>query len=105
MVLLDKLKIIPQKLIVSALVIDSLDGERILVLNRLTGNVVAHYPIKDGNNIRILPVTFSTSSDLSVIMYDADEKYSAVIVDNVQCMPIDLMSFDPMNPQPYESPA
>ncbi len=101
---IDSMKVIPQPLHVSLLLLDTLDGERILIIHRESGDVVANFPIKDGNNFRFLPLKYSDSSDLSVIMYDTDNQFAAAIFDNVQCTIVDQTTFDPSKIQVPETP-
>lgn len=97
-------KIIPTAGYFSALVVDVLDGERVLVLDRFSGNKVCQFMVKDGLNTRIMPLKHSAKHALTVIMYDDDNQYNATIIDNVQTMLINTLTFDPLNPQSYEPP-
>jgi len=97
-------KIIPAPLIHSALVVDTLDAERMLIIDRNSGSRVSHFRVKDGSNIRVLPRGYGLEPKLSVIIYDDDNQYNAAIADNVQAMLVDMFTFDPNNPQPFESP-
>lgn len=99
------IKIIPTAGYFSALVIDVLDGERVLVLNRFSGDKVCQFLVKDGLNTRIMPLQYSASPELAIIMFDDDNQYNATITDNVQAMVINTLTFDPLNPQPSELPA
>ncbi len=98
-------KIAPEPLVFSALVVDTLDAERLLIIDRKTGSKIAHYASFDGINIRILPKEYALGPTLTVIIYDDDNQYNAAITDNVQTMLINMFEFDKSNPQPYESPA
>lgn len=102
--LLNVIKVIPAPLIMSALVVDTLDAERMLIIDRLSGSKLAHFKVINGDNIRFLPKSYALGANLSVIIYDADNQYNAAIADNVQTMLVDMFTFDPNNPQPFESP-
>ncbi|KZY43035.1 hypothetical protein A3733_18550, partial [Pseudoalteromonas shioyasakiensis] len=99
--LLNVIKVIPAPLIMSALVVDTLDAERMLIIDRLSGSKLAHFKVINGDNIRILPKSYGLEAKLSVIIYDEDNQYNAAIADNVQAMLIDMFAFDPNNPQPF----
>jgi len=100
--ILPKVKISSAPLILSALVVNTMDAERLLIIDRATGNKVAHFIARDGDNVRVLPQRFSVEPSLAVIMFDDDGQYNAAVSDNVQSMIIDLITFDFANPQPYE---
>ncbi|TMO98728.1 hypothetical protein CWC14_06020 [Pseudoalteromonas sp. S3260] len=97
-------KINKAPLLFSALVVDTKDAERMLIINRMNGDKVAHFKINDGLNTRTLPLTYSVDPNLAVVMFDDDGQFNAAITDNVQAMLINIFSFDINNPQPYEPP-
>lgn len=102
--ILSPVKINKAPLLFSALTVNTEDAERLLIINKLSGEKVAHFSIKNGNNVRILPLSYSVSPILAVVMFDDDGQYNAAIQDNVQAMLIDLFTFDKTNPLPYEPP-
>lgn len=97
-------KIIQEPLLFSALVVDTLDAERMLIFDRFSGFKIAHFLVHDGVNVRILPLKYALEPSLSVVIFDGDNQYSAAIADNVQTMIIDIFTFKPSNPQSYEPP-
>ena len=100
--ILTPLKIVNAPLLLSAVVVDTLDAERLLILNRQTGEKLAHFKIADGITARILPAEYALEANLSVVMFDDNAEFGAAIADNVQAMPINIFTFNPANPQQYE---
>lgn len=77
-------------------------AERVQVLNRSTGELISHRSVI-GNNLQLfLPFKYSLENDLMCIMLDDNAEFNAAIADNVKPMLVDLVSFNPNNPQPYE---
>jgi hypothetical protein len=79
-------------------------AERLQILNRLNGELVAHRRVNSGNTQVFLPLDYSSSSTLMCVMLDDNSEFNAAIVDNVQPILVDLIKFDPINPLPYEPP-
>jgi len=79
-------------------------AERLQILNRLTGELIAHRRVNSGNTQVFLPLDYSSNSILMCVMLDDNGEFNAAIADNVQPMLIDLVKFDPNNPLPYEPP-
>lgn len=102
--ILPSLRINKSPLLFSALVVNTEGAERLLIINKLNGEKVAHFRVKNGDNVRILPLSYSVNPILAVVMFDDDGQYNAAIQDNVQAMLIDLFTFDKTNPLPYEPP-
>ena len=101
--ILPKVKTSKFTLMVSALVINTLDAERVLILNRFSGERIAHFRVSDGDNLRVLPIRYSISPSLAVVMFDDNDEFNAAIADNVQPIIVDLISLDTNNPLPYET--
>lgn len=97
-----KVKASKAPLIMAAMVINTLDAERVLILNRNNGEKVALFKVINGNNLRILPLEYSASSDLAIIMFDDSGEFNAAVADNVQAIVVDIITLDINNPFPYE---
>lgn len=94
------------KIFVSYLEIDcDIAAERVQVYDRYNGELISHKRVKNGNFKTFLSSVFSTSSNLMCVMLDDDGEFNAVIADHVKPILIDLITFDPTNPLPYEPPA
>jgi len=79
-------------------------AERLQILNRFNGELIAHRGVNGGNAHVFLPLDYSLSNTLMCVMLDDNGEFNAAIADNVQPMLIDLVKFDPNNPLPYEPP-
>ena len=77
-------------------------SERLQVLSRTTGDLIRHSKVLNNNFKAILPLKYSQESSLMCVMLDDNSEFNAAILDNVQLMLINLIDFDPNNPQPYE---
>lgn len=82
-----------------------LNAERLMIFDRKNGEKLAHKRIYQGRFKTLLRKEYSFSNDLMCVMLDDNLEYNAAIVDNVQPILIDLVSFDPENPLHYEPPA
>lgn len=80
-------------------------AERLMVLNRMTGLLLSHKQVIEGRFTAVLKKEYGISNDLMCVMLDDNGEFNAAIADNVQAMLINLVTFDPNNPQPYEAPA
>lgn len=78
------------------------NAERLQVFDRKTGDILSHKRVINGYFKCILNVSYSLENNLICLMLDDSQKYNAAVVDNVKAMTIDLASFDPSNPIPYE---
>lgn len=95
--------LIPSFTPVSLLIVDAeTTGERLQVFNRTNGKLLAHRKIKTSNFNVFLPANYALVSDLMCLMLDDNAEFNAAIVDHVKPIAIDLVTFDPTNPQPYE---
>lgn len=81
------------------------NAERLMIINRVSGALIAHKRIEGGKFKAILKEEYALSNDLMCVMIDDNGEYNAAIADNVQSMLINLSTFDINNPQPYEPPA
>lgn len=79
-------------------------AERLMVFSRKSAEVLSHKRIVEGRFTAVLKKEHALSSDLMCVMLDDDAEFNAAIADNVQPMLINLVTFDPSNPQPYEPP-
>lgn len=82
-----------------------LNAERLIIFNRKSGEKLASKRIYQGRFTTFLIKDYSFSNDLMCVMLDDNSEFNAAIADNVQPILIDLVSFDPENPLPYEPPA
>ncbi|MFK3859283.1 MULTISPECIES: hypothetical protein [Pseudoalteromonas] len=97
--------LIPDSLPLSFIDIDcDPSAERIIIVNRKNFELIAHKRIEQSRFTAILKFEYSISNDLMCIMLDDNNEFSAAIADNVQPMLINLITFDPTNPLPYEPP-
>lgn len=88
---------------VSFLEVDlDLNAERLQIFNRLNGNLISHKRTVGNKLTFFLPLKYSLESILMCVMLDDNAEFNAAILDNVKPMLVDLVSFDPNNPQPYE---
>lgn len=79
-------------------------SERLQVFDRLTGEIKSHVLTQGGVVKIILAKEYAYEPNLMCTLLDDDEEYGGEIVDKVQCILIDLNSFDVNNPLPYEPP-
>ncbi|MFT7565811.1 MAG: hypothetical protein ACI846_000097 [Pseudoalteromonas distincta] len=79
-------------------------AERLQVFNRKDGKMISHRKIHGSRLGIFLPVSYSSESTLMCVMLDDNNEFNAAIIDNVQPIAVDLISFDPNNPLPYEPP-
>lgn len=93
-------------LLMSYLSVDC-DGaaERLQVFNRKSGVLISHKRVVNNKFAVFLNSTESVQSNLMCVMLDDDGEFNAAIADNVQPILVDLITFDPTNPLPYEPPA
>jgi len=81
-------------------------AERLQVFDRVTGALIKHLPVVLNKNISFLTATkYSDSQVLMCVLLDDSQEFNAAIQDNVQATLVDLFSFDPANPLPYEPPS
>lgn len=80
------------------------NAERLQIFNRLNGNLISHKRTLGNKLIFFLPLKYSLESTLMCVMLDDSEEYNAAILDNVKPIMVNLVDFDPNNPQPYEPP-
>ncbi|MGE6447921.1 hypothetical protein [Pseudoalteromonas tetraodonis] len=79
-------------------------SERFQILHRETGQLLRHSRVLNNNFKAILPFKYSQENSLMCVMLDDNAEFNAAILDNVKPMLVDLVTFDPNNPQPYEPP-
>jgi|GEM_PF-6471151 hypothetical protein len=93
-------------LIFSLMVIDcDSQAERLAIFSRVSMNVLSHSKIIQSRNIvKVLPREY-IDEFLICVAIDDNGEFNAAIADNVQPILIDLVTFDPLNPLPYEPPA
>lgn len=77
-------------------------AERIQVFNRKNGELLAHKTILNQKFTKFLDSSYSLEPSIICVMLDDNAEFNAAILDNVKPMLVDLVSFNPNNPQPYE---
>nr|KJZ07578.1 hypothetical protein TW77_14875 [Pseudoalteromonas rubra] len=69
-------------------------ASKIMVINRQTGELIFSTKPSGATTTRLLPLTFTTSSELLVLMLDNTKVYNAAIVDHVQAQVVDFLTHD-----------
>lgn len=80
------------------------NSERIQVFDRKNADLKHHQRTFGGVIKAILPLEYSINPDLMCTLLDDDNEFNGAIMDNVQCIHIELNSFNKNTPQPYEPP-
>ncbi|TMS62703.1 hypothetical protein [Pseudoalteromonas sp. S3173] len=77
-------------------------AERLMIISRESGLLISHKRIFEGRFTAFLEKKYALSNELMCVMLDDNGEFNAAIADNVQAMLINLIDFDPNNPQTYE---
>lgn len=80
------------------------NSERIQVFDRKNADLKHHQRTLGGVIKAILPLKYSINPDLMCTLLDDDNEFNGAIIDNVQCIHVELNSFNKNTPQPYEPP-
>ncbi|GAA61813.1 hypothetical protein P20652_3702 [Pseudoalteromonas sp. BSi20652] len=98
------LKYLPLKPIATGFIDVDCDpaAERLMVINRKTGALISHKKIIAGRFSSFIAKEYLFLNDLMCVMFDDNGNFNAAVTDNVEPLNINLVTFDPTNPQPYE---
>ena len=78
------------------------NSNRIQLFDRRTGVLCHHQRTLGGVIKSILPLEYSIVANITCVLLDDDNEFDGAVFDNVKCIQVDLSTFDPKNPLPYE---
>ena len=81
-----------------------INSERILIFDRRDAALEHHQRTLGGVIKAVLPVEYAFDANLTCTWLDDSAEFNGAIADSVQCIYVNLQSFNPNNPLPYEPP-